>query len=95
MGSSEHPLQQHRSGWPLCAIWYPYVAGDQKANSKSQVPRWGYLFLGGIFAEIPNNRAFFRILPRFNNQTNSRPGQGNPKIADRRPKHALGLRFYI
>ena len=52
---------------------------------------------GGIIfgAEIPNNRAVFRILPLFNNQTNSRPGQGNPKIADRRPKHALGLRFYI
>ena len=36
MGSSEHPLQQYRSGWPLCAIWDPYVAGGQKANS--QIP---------------------------------------------------------
>ena len=46
MGSSEHPLQQHRSGWPLCAIWDPYVAGDQKVNSQIPGHTLGYLFWG-------------------------------------------------
>ena len=44
MGSSEHPLQQHRSGWTSCAIWDPCVAGDESPTRKSQVPGctfWG------------------------------------------------------
>ena len=52
MGSSEHPFQQHRSGWPLCAIWDPYVAGDQKsqlANPRSHV---GGTFFGRANIEI-------------------------------------------
>ena len=65
MASSEHPLQQHRSGWPLCAIWYPYVAGDQKANSKSQVPRWGYLFRGvkRDHEEVPGGPTPYTLVP--------------------------------
>ena len=46
MGSSKHPLQQHRSGWSLCAIWDPCVAGDQKARSQIPGPTLGVPFWG-------------------------------------------------
>ena len=76
MASSEHPLQQHRSGWPLCAIWYPYVAGDQKANSKSQVPRWGYFF-GGEFSRItvPSSGFYLTLTTRLT----AGQGRGTPR----------------
>ena len=55
MGSSEHPLQPHRSGWPSCAMWDPYVAGDRKPNS--QIPGPTYIvrtFWGGSTYKILN-----------------------------------------
>ena len=49
MGLSEHPLQQHRSGWPFGAMGpifeYVHVAGDQKAQIPG--PTLGVLFWGG------------------------------------------------
>ena len=63
MGSSEHSLQHHRSGWPLCATYDPYVAGVQKANS--QIP--GPTLVGNsIFSG--SGQVFYSVLlaPRVN-----------------------------
>ena len=41
MGSIEHPVQKHRSGWPSCATWDPYGAGDPESPLPNLRPTEG------------------------------------------------------
>ncbi len=59
MGSSAHPLQPHMSGWPSCAIWDPYVAGDRKPNSQIPGPTLVVPFWGGTTYKIVLTSGFF------------------------------------
>ena len=61
--SSEHTLQQHRSGWPSCAIWDPCVAGDRKPNSQIPGIRKGARFGGDLYIKVDLLSAARMVLP--------------------------------
>ena len=78
-GSSEHPLQQYRSGWPSCAMWDPCVAGDRKPNS--QIPGlWGGMAFCDLTPSPPPCKSRFGGDPNRARGRDSKRGSGDSDV---------------